>query len=155
MALVSRYPAVGPLLTLLVAVVCGFTMGCGVEYPNCNGDNDCNSHHEHCVNGHCQQCRNQADCPGGNTCLRNRCVPGLNACEGDNDCLRNQRCVAGHCVPRGECDEHRACPSNRPCVAGRCNEATSSEDEDPHDNRGRMCTFEPVYFAFDNATLDE
>lgn len=142
---------------VLALAALGALAGCpGVEYPNCRGDDDCRSRRQVCVNGRCQQCRTNADCGGGNTCLRNRCVPGLNACEGDNDCLVNQRCVDHRCVARTECDEQRACPGGRPCVEGRCStEAQATEDEDPPDNRGRLCTFEPVYFAFDNSQLDE
>lgn len=128
--------------------------GCGVEYPNCNNDNDCRGHREVCINGRCQQCRTTRDCGPNMTCLRNRCVPGLNACEGDNDCIANQRCVDHHCVPRVECDPNRPCPGGRECVQGRCATA-STEPPDPVDNRGRLCQFEPVYFAFDNSQLDE
>jgi peptidoglycan-associated lipoprotein len=142
-------------LAFLALAALTLLAGCpGVEYPNCRGDNDCRARREVCVNGRCQQCRAASDCPAEHTCLRNRCVPGLNACEGDNDCLRGQRCVEHRCVAATECDENRACPGGRPCVQGRCAPA-QAEEEEPTDNRGRLCNFEPVYFAFDNATLDE
>ncbi len=127
--------------------------GCpGVEYPNCRGDQDCRQRREVCVNGRCQQCRATSDCPANNTCLRNRCVDGLNACEGDNDCLVSQRCENHRCVPRTECDASRACPSGRACVSGRC--VAEEEAPDPEDNRGRLCQFEPILFGFDREDLE-
>lgn len=140
-------------VALVVAALATLT-GCGgVEYPNCRGDDDCRAHREVCVNGRCQQCRDDRGCPAEHTCLRNRCVPGLHACEGDHDCINGQRCINHRCQAV-ECDENRACPGGRPCVQGRC-QAQISEEEEPTDNRGRLCTFEPVYFAFDRDELDE
>lgn len=142
------------IATLIFLALCASITGCpGVQYPNCRGDNDCRAHREVCVNGRCQQCRQSSDCPREHTCLRNRCVPGLHACEGDNDCLHGQRCVQHRCVAATECDTNRPCPDGRPCVQGRC--APAEEEPEPTDNRGRLCTFEPVYFAFDDASLDE
>lgn len=140
-------------ISALLAMFAALLAGCpGVEYPNCRGDQDCRQRREFCVNGRCQQCRTTADCPAENTCLRNRCVAGLNACEGDNDCLVNQRCENRRCVPRTECDASRACPSGRACVSGRC--VVEEEAPDPEDNRGRLCQFEPIYFGFDREDLD-
>jgi peptidoglycan-associated lipoprotein len=146
--------AIAALVHCVMLAVLGVTLaGCpGVEYPNCRGDQDCRQRREVCVNGRCQQCRNNADCAAEQTCLRNRCVPGLNACEGDNDCLRSQRCENHRCVPRTECDASRACPSGRACVEGRC--VVEAEAPDPEDNRGRLCQFEPIYFGFDRDDLD-
>jgi peptidoglycan-associated lipoprotein len=148
------------------ALACAFVLamatpfastGCGVSYPNCNGDNDCRSHHEVCVNRHCQQCRTTADCPAEHTCLRNRCVEGTNACENDADCPADQHCDNRHCVPRTECDQNHACPGGRPCESGHCASAAPSSDEDDtlRDNHGRLCEFEPIYFAFDTPQLDD
>jgi peptidoglycan-associated lipoprotein len=149
-----RRRAVGrAALAGLAAVAIAIAAGCGVEYPNCQSDNDCRARREVCVNARCQQCRTTRDCRAGMTCLRNRCVPGLTACEGDNDCVANQRCHEHRCVPRTECDATRACPSGRACVEGRC--VVADEAPDPVDNRGRLCQFEPVYFSFDNSQLDE
>jgi peptidoglycan-associated lipoprotein len=154
-------PRVARAACALVVATCAALLallsGCGVEYPNCNGDNDCrrDGRHELCVNGRCQQCRTSGDCGPNMTCLRNRCVPGLNACDGDNDCVAGQHCVNHRCQARTECDPNRPCPSGVPCVAGRCQTAEGPEPPDPEDNRGRLCRFEPVYFSFDNSQLDE
>lgn len=147
-----RNPVVMALSLMMFFALTALSGCTGVEYPNCRGDRDCQARHEVCVNGRCQQCRNTADCPAGNTCLRNRCVSGLNACEGDNDCLVNQRCENHQCVARTECDPNRACPSGRACVSGRC--VVEAEAPDPEDNHGRLCTFEPVLFGFDRDELD-
>jgi peptidoglycan-associated lipoprotein len=136
----------------VVSALSAVFAGCpGVEYPNCRGDQDCRQRREVCVNGRCQQCRATADCPAEHTCLRNRCVAGLNACEGDNDCLTTQRCENHRCVPRTECDPDRACPSGRACVSGRC--VVEQEAPDPEDNRGRLCQFAPIQFGFDSEEL--
>lgn len=143
-----------------VAVSVAFALaatGCGVDYPNCNGDQDCRAHHELCVNRHCQQCRQNSDCGEHHRCLNNRCFEGDDACSSDTDCPADQHCVNQHCAPRTECDEHRACPSGQPCVEGHCPTSSSPppEDTEPRDNQGRLCRFEPVTFATDNAQLDE
>lgn len=141
-------------LSAAIASLGAVLTGCpGVEYPNCRNDQDCRERREVCVNARCQQCRANADCPAEHTCLRNRCVPGLNACEGDNDCLQTQRCEAHRCVPRTECDANRACPSGRTCAEGRC--VAETEAPDPEDNRGRLCNFTAIYFGFDRDDLDQ
>jgi peptidoglycan-associated lipoprotein len=144
------------VLSVLALAALTVLTGCpGVQYPNCRGDNDCRARGEVCVDGRCQQCRTTADCPAEHTCLRNRCVAGVNACEGDTDCAAGQRCVDRRCVPATECDESRPCPAGRSCVQGRCTAPETAEETEPTDNRGRLCSFEPVYFSFDNSTLDE
>lgn len=158
MVLRDRVTSLLQASAFVVAAAFGLALaGCGVEYPNCEGDQNCRAHHEVCVNRHCQQCRQNSDCPAHHRCLNNRCLEGDDACNADSDCPANQRCLNHHCAPRTECDEHRACPSGRPCVDGRCAEASSAppDDSEPADNQGRLCRFEPIYFATDNATLDE
>jgi peptidoglycan-associated lipoprotein len=130
--------------------------GCGVSYPNCHGDDDCHSHHEVCVNQHCQQCRQNSDCAAHHTCLRNRCVEGDNACDADQDCPANQHCADHRCNARPECDDQHACSSGRPCDQGHCAAAQDNgDDDDARDNHGRLCSFAPVYFQFDNSQLDD
>jgi peptidoglycan-associated lipoprotein len=132
--------------------------GCNSDpaYPLCQNDRHCqrNGRRELCVNGRCQQCRANADCGDGMTCLRNRCVEGLNACEGDNDCLANQMCQEHRCVARTECDAVRACPAGRHCETGRC-VTDPAPDQDPVENRGPQCTLEAPLFDFDDAQLTE
>lgn len=130
--------------------------GCtsGPEYPNCENDQHCqrNGRREFCVQRRCQQCRTTEDCGADQTCLRNRCVAGVNACDGDNDCLVGQVCDNHRCVARPECDSVRPCGEGRRCEAGHCI-AEVAPDTDPNDNRGAQCTFEPPLFEFDDVTL--
>lgn len=139
---------------LALALGAALLAGCpSPQYPNCRGDQDCRSHHEVCVDSHCQQCRTSAECDGG-TCLRNRCHAGANACESDTDCPQGQRCLNQRCqVP--ECDSNRPCPGGAPCENYRCPSADAGTDDDNRDNRGRLCNFTPVFFGFDSFVLDE
>ncbi len=136
----------------------GGAAGCSgdPDYPVCRNDAHCrrNGRREFCVNGRCQQCRNTSDCGENMTCLRNRCVEGLNACDGDNDCLANQMCQEHRCVARTECDAVRACPAGRHCEVGRCI-ADPTAESDPIENRGPQCVIEPPNFDFDDANLTE
>lgn len=144
----------GVLLALLASV--GSACTSGPDYPRCENDSHCqrNGRHEWCVQGRCQQCRTNTDCGAEQTCLRNRCVAGLNACDGDNDCLTNQVCDNHRCVARPECDSVRPCAEGRRCEAGRC-VAEVADDTDPTENRGSQCTFEPPLFEFDDVTLSD
>ncbi len=142
----------------LAAVVVSGAAACtsAPDYPNCENDQHCqrNGRREWCVQRRCQQCRNTADCAAGQTCLRNRCVAGVNACEGDNDCLVGQLCENHRCVQRPECDSVRPCGQGRRCEAGHC-VASEVAETDPDENRGSQCTFEPPLFDFDDVALSE
>ncbi len=126
------------------------------DYPNCENDQHCQreGRHEFCVQRRCQQCRATADCAEGMTCLRNRCVAGVNACDGDNDCLVGQLCENHRCIQRPECDSVRPCGQGRRCEAGRCVVA-ELDDTDPVENRSAQCTLEPPTFEFDDVALAE
>lgn len=141
----------GFVLTLAVSVTACHG---APDYPNCENDSHCNrdNHHGWCVQGHCQECRTTPDCPAGDTCLRNRCVEGVNACDMDGDCPAAQRCDSHRCVSRAECDNNRPCGAGRQCTAGRC--VAAAQDAEPVENRGPVCTLEPPTFAFDDNTLD-
>lgn len=143
---------------LLMGLAGAAATGCtsDPDYPVCRNDQHCqrNGRRELCVNGRCQQCRSNSDCGENMSCLRNRCVEGLNACEGDNDCLSSQACRDHRCVERTECDAVRSCPGGRHCETGRC-VADATGDQDPTENRGPQCNLEPVFFDFDDAQLSE
>jgi peptidoglycan-associated lipoprotein len=137
------------------AVLAAVAAGCtSPDYPNCENDRHCqrDGHREFCVQRHCQQCRSGADCGAEQTCLRGRCVDGVNACEGDNDCLSGQVCTDHRCVVRPECDGTRTCGTGRHCEVGHC-VTDPAEDADPTDNRGPQCQLEAPYFDFDDNTL--
>ena len=144
----SKHNAAWSGLTWVVrlAALGALAAGCtSPDYPNCENDRHCqrDGHREFCVQRHCQQCRSGADCGAEQTCLRGRCVDGVNACEGDNDCLSGQVCTDHRCVVRPECDATRTCGTGRHCELGHCT-ADATEDADPTDNRGPQCQLEPA-----------
>ena len=145
----------GRFCALAAAFVAAFAAGCtSPDYPNCENDRHCqrDGHHEYCVQRHCQQCRNGADCGSDQTCLRGRCVDGVNACDGDNDCLASQVCTDHRCVPRPECDATRSCAADHHCELGHC-VSNPTDDSDPVENRGPQCQLEPALFDFDDNNL--
>ena len=117
--------ALSTLAIALAASACG-----GPDYPLCENDENCQSHGEFCVNGHCQQCRNDTDCREGQSCNSGRCEAIEGRCGSDGDCPSGQRC-------RG----------NR-CVGG----AAPPPPPDPPPPAAE-CQLEPVYFAFDSSEL--
>jgi outer membrane protein OmpA-like peptidoglycan-associated protein len=153
----SKHNAAWSALTLVAGLFAlGATAaGCtSPDYPNCENDRHCqrDGHREFCVQRHCQQCRSGADCGAEQTCLRGRCVDGVNACDGDNDCLSGQMCSEHRCVARTECDAVRGCSAGRHCEVGHC-VADATEEADPTDNRGPQCQLEAPTFDFDDNTL--
>ena len=159
------------LFTLLTALM-AFASACKPPYPKCKKDAHCESSEKgksegklYCVNGLCQQCRedvdcgdpslecnagvcdtipgycaSENDCPGNQKCRDNRCGP---ECVEDGECGDNSRCDGGSCVSSAECTSNADCPSGKACEAGKCVVA------------GGDCTLDPVYFAYDSSVLDD
>ncbi|HLV59913.1 MAG TPA: Dickkopf N-terminal cysteine-rich domain-containing protein, partial [Fredinandcohnia sp.] len=141
--------------------------GCSPKYPNCNSDDDCNvdGHTGVCINGLCQECGSDKDCPSGFKCEidtagGNRCVPKAEcqtnrdcsggrvcengscvACSSDAQCGHGAECVNGACRPKAECSIDADCGSGKSCVEGTC-VTTAPPCEQP-----------PVRFAFDDYSL--
>ncbi|HEY2748072.1 MAG TPA: OmpA family protein [Polyangia bacterium] len=128
------------------AIVCLFlATGCPPKYPKCSGDKDCHEK-EYCVNGTCQQCRSDGDCPGGK-CNAGRCEsapPPSMSCTDDRQCPAGQSCIDGTCKP---CTSDEQCGEGGKCNAGRCTRANLP----PPPNA--KCTLEPVYFDFNESVL--
>lgn len=148
-----------------------FVTGCGPDYPKCNTDDDCSSSEQgqkegklYCVNGLCQQCREDADCgdpglecnagvceeipgyctstddcPGNQKCRDNRCGP---ECLDDSDCEAGMMCEGGSCVEKPECSTDADCGPNEMCDGGQCVEKPE-----------QSCSLETVYFAYDSSSL--
>lgn len=119
---------------LLVALTLGagsLFVGCGPTYPNCDNDEQCHEG-EFCVNGHCEDCRDDSQCPTGQMCESNDCVPIPGWCNSDADCPADQMCQRNHCVAR---------PVETPI------DTTPPPPQE--------CQLQPVYFAFDESTLDD
>lgn len=154
----------------------GFLLaGCPPKYPNCKKDKHCEKSEKgqeegklYCVNGLCQQCRDDsdcggtcqecnagacetipncctsdADCEGSRVCRDNRCGP---ECQSDADCDDGEVCKGGTCEAESECSTDADCGSGEECQDGQCVEAMSG---------GGMggCELETVYFAFDSSQL--
>jgi peptidoglycan-associated lipoprotein len=129
------------------AVVClAFATGCPPKYPKCSNDKDCHEK-EYCVNGQCQQCRSDGDCPGGK-CKAGRCEAaptGAVSCTDDAQCPAGQSCIDGKCKP---CASDNECGEGGKCNAGRCQRAGNLPPPPP-----AKCTLAPIYFDFNEYAL--
>jgi peptidoglycan-associated lipoprotein len=101
----------------------------------CESDKDCAAQEGFgriCVQGSCQECGKDTDCPAGFACRDNKCAP------------------------RAECDQSRPCPGGRACEAGKCVEPKAAV---PPGGAGAgaevaaKCELAPVAFDFDADTL--
>ncbi len=109
-----------------------FATACGPKYPACEGDTDCKTG-EFCVNQLCQQCRTEADCGEGKQCNAGACENTPGFCNTASECGVGQDCVANRC-------QVAAAPQSTP-------------EEAPPAAAG-PCELDPIYFAFDSATLE-
>lgn len=160
------------LLLMLIACIALVSTACKPKYPKCDKDEHCQSSDRgkvegklYCVNGLCQQCKEDADCgdpslecnagvcdmipgycastddcPGNQQCRDNRCGP---ECLEDGDCGDGQKCQGGSCVAAAECSSNADCPDGKRCDGGSC--ITASTD----------CSVDAVYFAYDSSALDD
>jgi peptidoglycan-associated lipoprotein len=138
----SKLALAGLLGTLLLSA-------CHPSYPKCNNDKDCKEH-EFCVNGICQQCRTDDNCPSGQKCNQGRCEtapPAPIGCTDDSQCPPDQSCIEGHCRA---CQSNDQCGEGGKCNRGRCARATASSV--PPVAAGE-CKLEPVYFDFNESIL--
>lgn len=119
--------------------------GCSPEYPTCSTDKDCAEQSEVCVNGQCQECREDQECTvkyvdEGRLCNYGRCeVPP--ECMADADCSEQGEgwiCRDGTC--RAECELATDCASGQRCLNARC-VAECSEDADCG-SKGASCSSE-------------
>lgn len=149
---------------LLIALL--VSAGCGPKYPKCDKDDQCSSHSEVCVEGSCQQCRDDSTCGKGQQCKGGRCE-AKGECSGDRDCKDNKVCRSGkcqtecasdndcgkglkcsdsRCVDQLSCNSNADCKGGLPCVSGRCSEAINA-------SRGMGCAYPRVQFPYNMATL--
>ncbi len=120
------------LRILLVALIACAAWACSPKYPKCDSQEDCREN-EFCVNGMCQQCRDDSDCSRGQQCNAGRCEAIQGYCEGSDDCGENEECVNNRCV------------------------ASVEEELDVKDDTVvEQCSIKSknVFFAFDSNALD-
>lgn len=138
--------------------------GCGPTYPKCDTDSHCADKGEVCVEGQCQQCRDNSNCGADQVCQGGRCVAKAE-CARDGDCSDNKICRSGRC--QIECQASADCGSGLKCMGNRCvDELACASTSDcgaglscvngrcsqTQISRG-LCDFPTVQFAFDKATL--
>jgi len=141
----------GQLFFLLMVFVLLALPGCRPDWPRCENDEHCqdDGHTGYCVNGQCQECRNDGDCPAGQECLGYRCV-ARPECLADGDCGQCQACRGFKCLP--ECQTASDCPAGARCDNGCCAEG-AAPDEPDNEQEVFQCELAPVYFDFDEAAI--
>jgi peptidoglycan-associated lipoprotein len=95
----------------------------------CSSNEDCAAQEgfgKICVQGMCQECGRDTDCPAGFSCRDNKCVP------------------------RAECDESRPCPAGQKCQAGKCAAAQAAPAPGP----AQAATPEPVRCQLQRVSFD-
>ncbi|HEU5060197.1 MAG TPA: OmpA family protein [Kofleriaceae bacterium] len=156
---------------IAIAAVVVIAGGCGdkkAKYPSCGSDRDCREG-EHCVNRQCAQCAVDSHCKKGEECVKGACVlpkggcrkdgdckPGMvcldnkcSACKADGECGPDRRCENGRCLARGACKTDEDCAEDEDCVEGVCRRGGRGKPPDVG------CSFEPIYFGYDQANLDD
>ncbi|MDY0060218.1 MAG: OmpA family protein [Myxococcota bacterium] len=147
------------LLLSLIATV-GLASGCRPSYPKCENDTHCKEQGEFCVNGLCQQCREQAHCATCQQCQAGRCVQQAGCCQSSQDCAAGQVCRAGQCA--AECLGQADCPPRHACQGQRCVPVACFVDGDCGQGERCVeyvcqgptgCTLSRIHFDFDEARL--
>ena len=73
-----------------------------------------------CIDGVCQPCTSDDDCPTRRVCSdEGTCEEGV-ACESDEDCPADKMCEGNMCVDRPECLIDTDCEDDEICLNGRC-----------------------------------
>ncbi len=151
---------------LAIAALVALASACGPKYPKCKDDSNCAEKGEVCVEGLCQQCRDDSSCQAGQICKGGRCEAkpecASNAdctdnkicrsgkcqieCNGDSDCGRGLRCQENRCVDELACSTNADCKGGMSCVAGRCTQSIANASRS-------MCEYPTVQFPFNEASL--
>jgi peptidoglycan-associated lipoprotein len=141
--------------------------GCGPKYPKCSKDSHCEEQGEVCVDGMCQQCRDDSNCAAGQTCKGGRCEAksecSSNAdckdnkvcksgkcqteCSADGDCGSGMKCSDNRCVDQLSCNDNSDCKGGMSCISGRCAQPMAASS-------GR-CEYGRVNFGFNESNLTE
>jgi peptidoglycan-associated lipoprotein len=151
---------------LAVAALVFMASACGPKYPKCKDDSNCADKGEVCVEGLCQQCRDDSTCAAGQICKGGRCE-AKPECSSNSDCSDNKVCKSGKCQIEcnadGDCGSGLKCTNNRcvdalacasnadctggmSCVAGRCTNSMANASRS-------MCDYPTIQFPFNEASL--
>lgn len=134
---------------------------CKPTYPKCETDEHCKDKGEVCVNGQCQECREDAQCTEKypnekRECHNGRCdvKPECHAdadcsavgaglvcrnskcvpeCAQDADCGAGKKCQSQKCV--AECSQDVDCGPGRSCVNGQCQDGDANASKISSDCR--------------------
>ena len=167
------------LIRLLPTIIVSFSfcfvmINCGgtdkaTKKVTCASNEDCNES-EQCVTNVCVECKTKSDCDNGDICLAGACVQQKNFCMtsadcstlkacvqnkcvdcvSTSDCSSGQDCLGGACIGNGNCQNDLHCLDDENCENNRCTRTTLSMNNDIN-----ACTFETIYFAFDEFILTE
>jgi peptidoglycan-associated lipoprotein len=124
--------------TAVAAMVVGLA-GCPPAYPKCENDSQCKEHGEYCVQGQCQQCAVDGNCPANFVCQANKCVPKPE-CTKDVQCGDKKKCEAGKCVT----DPNAEKPPDT---------SSGSDANQPKYDSVSDCHLPPVRFGFNDTVL--
>jgi peptidoglycan-associated lipoprotein len=171
----------------LVVAVAGLMLSLGAckpKYPKCESDDHCAEKGEVCVEGQCQECKDnagceakhgaghecvsgrcevkpecraEADCKGGLVCRGQKCVP---ECQATEDCASGMKCEGQKCV--AECAQDVDCGPGRVCKDGACAQPEAKTDNISANCRpmsgsaGEIVAMPAVQFDFNefNLTVD-
>lgn len=151
--------------SLFSGLVLALMASCGPTYPKCESDEHCAEQGEFCVDGTCQQCRDDANCPEGQQCKGGRCEVKPEClsdgdckdnmvcrsgkcqieCTSDGDCGRGYKCTNNRCIDPLACSSDADCATGMTCQGGRC--ATENV------SRGFCANPPAVYFDFNIAEI--
>ncbi|MFO0724217.1 MAG: OmpA family protein [Myxococcota bacterium] len=151
-------------LSLVVLALSLSALACGPKYPKCEKDENCAAKGEVCVDGLCQQCRDDAQCKAGEMCKGGRCEvkPECSKdgdckspqvcrtgkcqieCNADGDCGAGMKCSANRCVDKLACSGPSDCGAGMECKSGRCSMIEASRS---------MCNLPTIYFDYNEANL--
>lgn len=93
--------------------------GCECVDVACETNDDCDGTAV-CIDGICDQCKEDAHCPEGLVCSDGQCLEDTD-CQEDTDCRPDERCAPdGVCRPRRSCVFDDDCPRDEICFNGRC-----------------------------------
>ena len=123
-----------------VAAMAVSLAGCPPAYPKCENDSQCKEHNEYCVQGQCQQCAVDGNCPANFVCQANKCVPKPE-CTKDVQCGDKKKCEAGKCVT----DPNAEKPATDPHADADANQKKYESVSD--------CHLPPVRFGFNDTVL--